>query len=414
MTATNTILTPGVIAKEALMLLDNNLVLGNLVHRGYEDEVTKQVNGYKKGGSVLIRKPAKYTWRAGATAAPQDSTEKTLTLTVNTQGGVDLQFSSSDMTLKIGDFADRFLKGAMITIANQIDADIARLYRTVWNWVGTPGTTLGSFAQFGKGPQRLTEMAVPDGERIGVLSPADKWGLLGGFTGAFVQDIAKPAIERAKLPLVGNVDLYETQVVKTHTVGTKAGTPLVNGASQNTTYAAAGATNSQSLMTDGWTASSAILKQGDVFTIAGVFAVNPVSKDVMPYLQQFVVNADISADGSGNATLNISPAIITTGAYQTVSAAPADNAAITVSGTAATGYPQNLVFHKNAFALVMVPMEKPAGVPDGMVGRETYKGISVRLIPYYDGTNDIDNWRLDVLYTVAALYPDLATRLSGS
>lgn len=414
MTATNSVLTPSVIAKEALMLLDNNLVLGGLVHRGYEEEVTRQVNGYKKGGQVTIRRPAKYTWRAGATAAPQDSTEKSFTVAVNTQGGVDLQFSSADMTLKISDFSERFLKSAMITVANQIDSDIARLYKSVWNWVGTPGQTVANFAAFGKAPQRLTEMAVPAGERIGVLSPADKWGLLGNFTGLFVSDVAKPAIERAKLPPVGDVDIYETQAVKTHVVGTKAGSPTIGAAAQNTTYAASGGTNSQSLVTKGWTASSAVLKQGDVFTVAGVFAVNPVSKDVMPYLQQFVVNADVVADGTGNATLNISPAIITSGAYQTVSDAPAANAVITVLGSASTGYPQNLVFHKNAFALVMVPMEVPAGVPSGLVGRETYKGISVRLIPYYDGTNDIDNWRLDVLYTVAAVYPDLACRLSGT
>lgn len=414
MTANNTVLTPGVIAKEALMLLDNNLVLGNLVHRGYEEEMTREVNGYKKGGQVTIRKPAKYTWRSGNVAAPQDSTEKSLTLTVGTQGGVDLQFSSSDMTLKISDFAERFLKSAMITVANQIDGDIARLYKTVWNWVGTPGTTITSFAGFGKGPQRLTEMAVPAGERTAILSPADKWGLLGGFSGLFVSDVAKPAIERAKLPPVGDVEIYETQTVKTHTVGAKAGTPQVNGANQSTTYAASGGTNAQSLVTNGWTANSAILNQGDVFTIANVYAVNPVSKDVMPYLQQFVVNQAVSADGSGNATVNISPAIITSGAYQTVSAVPAAAAAITVNGAAGAGYPQNLVFHKNAFALVMVPMEVPAGVPQGLVGRETYKGISVRLVPYYDGTNDISNWRLDVLYTVQAIYPDLATRLSGT
>jgi len=409
----NTILTPSVIAKEALMLLDNNLVLGNLVNRAYEDEVQKPVNGYRKGGSVQIRRPAKYTWRAGAVASPQDTTEKSLTLSVDTQGGVDLAFSSADMTLKIGEFSDRFLKPAMITIANQIDRDIAGLYKSVWNWVGTPGQVVDAFADFGKAPQRLTEMAVPE-DRCGALAPADKWGLLGSLTGSFVQDISKPAIERARLPMVGGVDLYETQNVRTHTVGTKAGTPLINGGSQATTYAASGANNAQSLITDGWTASSAILKQGDVFTIAGVFAVNPVSKDVLPYLQQFVVNADISADGSGNATLNVSPAIITTGAYQTVSAGPADNAAITVLGTAATNYPQNLVFHKNAFALVMVPMEMPAGVPSDLVGRETYKGISVRLVPYYDGANDLSNWRLDVLYAVKAIFPDLATRVSGT
>jgi hypothetical protein len=409
----NTLLTPGTIAKEALMLLDNNLVLGNLVNRAYEDEIQKPVNGYRKGGSVQIRRPAKYTWRAGAVASPQDTTEKSLTLSVDTQGGVDLAFSSADMTLKIGEFSDRFLKPAMITIANQIDRDIAGLYRTVWNWVGVPGQTIDSFNDFGKGPQRLTEMAVPE-DRCGVLSPADKWGLLGSLTGSFVQDISRPAIERARLPMMGGVDVYETQNVRTHTVGTKAGSPLVNGGSQATTYANSGGTNAQNLVTDGWTASSAVLKQGDVFTIANVFAVNPVSKDVLPYLQQFVVNTDVSSDGSGNATVNVSPAIITTGAYQTVSAGPADNAVIVVTGTAATSYPQNLVFHKNAFALVMVPMEMPAGVPSDLVGRETYKGISVRLVPYYDGTNDVSNWRLDVLYAVKSIFPDLATRVSGT
>ena len=409
----NSVLTPSVVAKEALMLLDNNLVLGNLVNRAYEDEMQKPVNGYKKGGSVQIRRPAKYTWRAGAVASPQDTTEKSLTLTVDTQGGVDLAFSSADMTLKISEFSERFLKPAMITIANQIDRDIAALYQTVWNWVGVPGQTIDGFSDFGKAPQRLTEMAVPE-DRCGVLSPADKWGLLGSLTGSFVQDISKSAIERARLPMVGGVELYETQNVRTHTVVSKAGTPLVNGGSQATTYAASGAANAQSLVTDGWSNSSAVLKQGDVITIAGVFAINPVTKDVLPYLQQFVINADVSSDGSGNATLNVSPAIITSGAYQTVSAQPADNAAITVLGSAAGNYPQNMVFHKNAFALVMVPMEIPAGVPTQLVGRETYKGISVRLVPYYDGINDVSNWRLDVLYAVKSIFPDLATRVSGT
>jgi hypothetical protein len=199
MPSTNTVLTPSIIAKEALMLLENNLVLGNLVNRAYEDEMAKSVNGYKKGGSVSIRRPAKYTWRAGATASPQDSTEKNLTLAIDTQGGVDLQFSSSDMTLKISEFSERFLAGAMATVAQQIDSDIAGLYKSVWNWVGTPGQTVDAFTDFGKAPQRLTEMAVPP-ERQGVLSPADKWGLLGAMTGGFVTDIAKPAIERARCP----------------------------------------------------------------------------------------------------------------------------------------------------------------------------------------------------------------------
>jgi hypothetical protein len=412
MPATNSLLTPSLIVKEALRLLDNNLVMGSLVYRDYEAEFMKSQNGHKIGATVSIDRPVRYTVRSGATAAPQDTIQGKVDVTVDTQEGVDVQFSSSDMTLSIKQFSEKYLKSAMIQLANSVDLRLMSLYNKVWNWVGTPGQTVDSFADFAKGPQRLDEMAVPTSGRSGVLSPADNWGLLGNFSGLFTSDIAKSALTKAKLPMVGGVDLYAAQNIKTHTVGTKAGTPLVNGASQISTYLATKNTNTQNIVTDGWTASSAILKAGDVFTIAGVFAVNPVSKAVLPYLQQFAVQADVSSDGAGNATVSIAPAIITSGAYQTVSAAPADNAAITVLGTASTGYPQNMIFTKEAFALVMVPMELPSGAVNP--ARETYKGLSARLIPYYDGTSDLDNWRLDILYGVKAVYPDLATRVSGS
>lgn len=409
----NAILTNAVIAKEALMILENELVFAGLVHRGYEDEFNKNVNGYTPGQTVSIRKPARYTLRSGANMSTQDSTEGTTSITVNQQMGVDLGgWSSADRTLSIPEFSKRFLASGMKTIAQGVDAAVATLYKDVWNWVGTPGTQLTTFAGFAKAPQRLDEMGVPAADRSATLSPADKWGLVGSVTGLYIQDAAKTALQRAKLPPLGDVDTYMTQNSPTHTVGTKAGTPLVNGASQNVTYTSAKDTGTQSLITDGWTASSAILKQGDVFTIAGVYAVNPMSKAAQTYLQQFVVKADATADGSGNATLTISPPIITTGAYQTVSAAPADNAAMTVLGTASTGYVQNLVFHENAFALAVVPMITPEGAT-GVV-RATYNGLSIRMIPVYTGSNDTSAWRCDVLLGTKAIYPDLATRLSGT
>jgi hypothetical protein len=136
-----------------------------------------------------------------------------------------------------------------------------------------------------------------------------------------------------------------------------------------------------------------------------VFAVNPVTKATLPHLQQFVVKADATANATttSTTTLTISPPIITSGAFQNVSAAALDAATVTILGTASTGYAQNMVFHKNAFALVMVPMVKPPGAVD--VARRSYKGFQVRVIPYYDGTNDQSNWRLDVLYGVKTLDP---------
>jgi hypothetical protein len=301
----------------------------------------------------------------------------------------------------------------MVQLANQIDRDCMALYDDVWNWVGTPGQVVNSYADFSKAPKRLDQLAVPTDSRSAVLSPDDHWDLLGSQTSLYIQDAAKGAYREGSLGKIGGVDTYMSQNVPTHTVGPLGGTPLVNGGAQNVAYDTVKNTYVQNLITDGWTAAAAArVKAGDVFTIQNVYAVNPVTKATQPYLQQFVVQADGSSDASGNLTISIAPPIISSGAFQTVSAVPADNAPMTFVGTASTGYAQNLAFHKNAFALVTVPMVRPAGAVD--VSRQSYKGTSVRLIPYYDGTNDVSNYRLDILYGVKTLDGRLATRLSGS
>ena len=105
--------------------------------------------------------------------------------------------------------------------------------------------------------------------------------------------------------------------------------------------------------------------------------------------------------------------IIIAGPHATVTyTGTTDGRTITVVGTASTGYKQNMVFHKNAMALAVVPMELPAAAYGA--SRQTEKGLSVRVIPIYDGTNDISKWRLDVLYGRKILDPRLATRLSGT
>jgi hypothetical protein len=409
----NTVLTPSIIAKEATMVLENELGMAKSVYRGYEKEFTNSVNGYRVGDTVTIKKPTDFTVRDGATASIQDVTEGSTSITVDKQKGIDFQFSSVELSLDIKELSERVIKPAMVQLANQVDRDLMALYAKVPNWVGTPGQTVNSFADFAKAPERMDTLAIPQEGRSAFLSPADHWGLLGSQTALYMSDVAKGAYRKGSLGEIGGVDTFMSQNVPTHTVGPMGGTPLVNGAAQNVTYAASKDTGTQSLITDGWTAAAAArVKAGDVFTIANVYDVNPVTKATLPHLKQFVVTADGSSDGSGNLTLTISPAIITSGAFQTVSAAPADNAALTFLGTASTGYSQNLVFHKNAFALAMVPLVSPPGAVD--VARESFKGTSVRIIPYYDGTNDVSKWRADILYGVKCVDPRLAVRLSGT
>lgn len=410
----NSNLTVDVIAKEALLQLDNNLVMAKQVHRGLESEFGNAMNGYMAGSTVSIRRPTDFTVRDGANVSNQDVVEGTTSITVNKQKGVDFVFTSQELTLNINELSERVIKPAMVQLANQVDADIFDLYKQVPNWVGTPGQTINSFTDFAVAPQRMDEYAVPADGRSAVLSPSDHWGLLGSQTSLYIQDAAKGAYRNGSLGAIGGVDTYMAQNVPTHTVGVATGTPLVNGGSQVSTYVSVKNTMTQTLNTDGWTNSTTgILKAGDVFTIANVYAVNPITKATLPFLKQFTVTADANSGAStGPSALTIYPAIIDSGAFKNVSAAPADNAAITVLGTGGTGYRQNLAFHKNAFALAMVPMIAPPGAVD--VSRQSYKGTSVRLIPYYTGTSDTSAWRLDILYGTKAIDPRLATRFSGT
>jgi hypothetical protein len=408
----NTTLTASIVAKASLAILENELTMASAVYRGYEDEFDKKINGYEVGDTITIRKPTDFTVRNTITASPQDVTEAKTSLSVNQIAGVDFKFTSQQLTLNIGQLSERVIRPAMIQIANQIDVSVMSLFKDIPQWVGTPGTVLSTFAGFAKGTTNLDQRSVPQNDRSMVLAPADYWALAGNQTTLFQPQIGQNAYRNGSVGKVGGVNNMMSQNAPVFTTGPKGGTPLVNGASQDTTYDTTGA-NTQSLITDGWTAAAAArVVAGDVFTIAGVYDVNPVTKATLPFLKQFVVKADGSSDGSGNLTMTIAPQIITSGAFQTVSAAPADNAALTFVGTASTAYANSLMFSKNAFALCMVPMVRPPGSVD--CSRQSKNGISVRVIPYYDGTNDVSNWRLDVLYGTKTIDPRLAVRVSGT
>lgn len=408
----NTLLSTSVIAREAIMQLENNLVLSKRVFRGYEEDIKDQYKGNKPGGTISIRRPVQYTVREGSVAQVQDTIEGKTTITIDTQQGVDMSFSSKDMTLTIGEFSERYIKPAMIQLANKIDVSVQGLYKDVWNWAGTPSGFVNSHSDFQKAPTLLNNGAVPMDGRYACLTPDDHAALVSSFTSAYVEGIAGPAIRGDKLPTVAGIPIEMSQNVLTHTVGAHGGTPKVDS-TQSTTYAASKDTNTMTLVTDGWSTSVG-LKKGDVFTIDGVYAVNPVSKATLTYLQQFVITEDVTtaSNASNDTEITISPPIITSGAYQTVSAAAVNDVDINYMGTASTGYAQNLVFRRDAFALAMIPMELPQGAV--VKERRTKNGFSIRMTGAYDINNDNDIFRFDVLYGVKTIDPRQACRLSGS
>ncbi len=416
----NTVLTPSIIAKRALARLENELGVLGKFHRAYEDEFASQVNGYKKGDTISIRRPVDYVLRDGNVMNLQDSIEGKVTLTIDQQKGVDMYFTSKDMTLSISQFDERFIKSAVSTIVNGIAADcMATFLPQVYNYVGTPGTLVDSFSDFNKVVERANYLAIPMDGRTAILNPSDHAALVSNLTGLYIQSDAKGAYRNGSLGQIADVETLMTQVIPGQSYGTADNTtPLVRGTGQQVTYETAKDTWTQSFSTDGWD-SSATITAGTVFTVADLNMVNPRTKVDTGIAQQFVVTASITADAttSNDSPITISPPIIMSGPHQTCTFAPGvstmNDKAITIIGTASTTKAQNVLFAKGAFALAMVPMEMPQAVGD-RGARESYKGISIRLVPVYDGVNDVEKWRLDVLYGRKTIDPRLAVRFSGT
>jgi hypothetical protein len=420
----NTTLTADIVAKEALMILENELGFMKEIHRAHEDEFGKEVNGYKVGSTIRIRRPADFTVRTGAVMDVQDVIEGRLTMAVDRQVGVDFQFTSADLTLSVSDLSERVIKPAMSSLINHVAADVLdTFYKGVYNWVGTPtvastGVGINSFADFYKGVQRMNEMAVPTSDRTAVLSPEDEGALLSNAVTLNNNGINSEAYRNGNVGMIGGVKTMMSQVIPTFTSSAADGTtPLVDGtASVNTvSYDTAKNTWTQTLVTDGWDPTSTAIPVGTVFTIADVFMVNPKTKASTGILQQFVVvtAATTNASAGSDTELTISPPLITSGPHQTVTiTGDINDNAIVLTAAASTAYKQNIMFHKNAMGMAVVPLEMPQGAVNA--SRQSYKGLSVRVIPVYDGVNDVSKWRLDMLYGRTVLDPRLAVRVSGT
>lgn len=407
----NAFQTPSVYAAEGLNILENELVLGNKVSVNYSDSFAMI------GDTLNIRRPTMYAGQANnidLTGVREDITEGKMTITMNKTLSLAVDLGAVDKTLSFDRVSEEVIKPVMVKFKDAIETSLASLYTQLYWFSGTPGTVPSTYASLGASAAILTDAGVPGDSRFAVHSPTAAWTLADGLKSVFVQDKVKTALEQNRIGRYANFENYECVNVPTHTVGVATGTPLVNGGSQNVTYATAKDAWSQSLITDGWTNSTTgILKAGDVITIAGVNSVNPVSKTSTGRLQTFTVLADANSGATtGPATITISPPIITSGAYQTVTAAPADNAAITVkTGTGGVGYQQSLLLHPNCFMLATRPLsvESGAGVKTAV---KTGNRVSIRATEYINGDTLKHTMRFDMLWGTAC-DPRLGLRLTN-
>lgn len=398
----NSLLTIDMITRKSLEILENNLVISRNCNRQYDDSFA--VQGAKIGSTLRIRLPDRALVTDGAALQVQDDNEQYTTLTVASQKHIGINFTSAELTMQLDDFAERVLKPRISQLAASVDADVANAYKSIWNSVGTPGTVPSTSAVLLGAQQKLNESAAPLSPRYATVNPAANAGLVEGMKGLFnPTDTVSRQFRNGMMGtgVLGFDEVNMSQSIGMHTTG-DWGTTITSTGTLST--------QGQATLPISFTGSNKTWKQGDVFTIAGVYAVNPQTRQSTGSLQQFVVTADTS--GSSTATLSISPPIYTAShALATVDSFPVATATVTMVGSAASQYAQNLVYHKDAITLATADLLMPQGVD--MASRQTHNGISMRIVRQYDINNDRMPCRVDVLYGYAAIRPQMATRLWG-
>lgn len=381
--------THQMIAREAAKRLEEKMYFSTRVNRGRESEFTQKVNGYKKGSSVSIAVPpvpAVYdgaTFAGGGAAPSLDET--IVSLTLDTQKHVPITYTATEKLLEISDFMERIGNPAVDALAATIEADlIARACKSVPNIVGTPGSTPTTAKTFAQAKAQMDRFLAPETDRTLLMSSEANIEMVDASKALFnpAPRIAAQYADGAMKGMFQGAATFDCVNLASYGNGADI-TMTVNGGSQTgSTLTVAG--------------NTAVTK-GQVFTIAGVFAVHPLTGIATTTLQQFVVTAD-----SSGASISIYPAITPSGPNKTVSASPADTTALTFVGSASTNYMRSLMFHRDAFTVAFAPLPVLASC-EGY----TYMagGMAVRVMTFGNGSADTESTRIDCLYGISAVRP---------
>jgi len=402
----NTILTPTAVTREALRVLHQKLNFVGSIDRQYDSSFAK--SGAKIGSTLKIRKPNQYVVRTGKTLDTQDTTESSETLTVATQKGVDLNFSSAEMTTDLDDFSSRIIDPAMSVLAANIEADALSMYKNVWNEVSDVGAAL-TYTDVLNGRKVLQDNLAPMGNRTALLDTQMQVDVIGDLKALFNNqaEIGKQ-MKEGFIGRVNGFDFMENTLLPLHTTGTDDGT----GDYLTDTAAAEADGTTGELNVDTGAGSFAI---GDIIEIEGVYDVHPETKVSTGLLKRFVITT-ASTPGAGGASIHISPTIVTSGGGQNVSAAVVDGKIIykresdrSTAIAASADYRVSMLYHRDAFTFATADLLMPKGVD--FSAREVFDGISMRIVRAYDINNDNMPCRLDVLYGYKAIRPEWACRL---
>lgn len=413
----NSLLTAQWVARKALVLMHAKSNFTGRTNRDYQSLLPGPIEGVILGQVLSIRLPFQYTLRTGAAISAQNSVQRFAQLTVGTQNGVDINFTSVERAMQLNSFEEQVLQPAMARLAAGLEANTTALVNSVPKFVGSFNTAV-NYATVLQAERFLTETLAPEDDRRTLsTNPQASAEFILDNKGLFNPEasISDEWLEGVIADKVAGFVAFRNTKMPAHLIGVVTGsTPVVNGAGQGQSGVGNAFVALQNVVTSGWNSGATTVNAGDVVTFANVNDVDPESKLSLGRLKQFNVNATVS-DTAGAITLSISPAIITGGAYQNVDSGPANSAAITVMGGTPAGVSGQLVKQSLAWYRDAIVFANPAMLDLSALvkftAQEAFEGYNIRFAQQWDPNNDLLPARLDTISGSVLAYPEMAVRL---
>lgn len=406
----NSLLTINMITREAVELWKNTNSFIRNIDRQYDDQYAR--GGAKIGSTLRIRLPNDYTVRTGPAASVQDTAEQSTTLTLATQAGVDVSFSTFDRTMSLDDFSERVLAPMVNNVAGYVASTImSGSEGGICNYVANVDAnnniispTDSTYLQAGA---LLTQNSAQNARRKVVNDPTTQARVVSSLAGLLnPSEMISRQYATGQMYQALGLEWFEDQTVIKHVAGTFSAGGTVNGANQTGTTIVVNAT-------------TGTLAVGDIITFANVNAVNRITKQSTGALRQFVV---IAAAASGATSISVYPALIPSAngvaggpivQYQTVDSSPVNGAAMVLVNPASTTYRKNIAYAPQAITMATADLVMPEkGVEEAW--RESFDGIAMRMLTaYVPGTDQLIT-RLDVLFGYLYTRPEWAVIIADA
>jgi hypothetical protein len=280
---------------------------------------------------------------------------------------------------------------------------------------GTHGTAVSTWSHVAGAGATMDSIGIsPSDEKYYLMNPFTVATLASAQSGLTAADsLVRTAWENAQISTnFGGMRALSATTLASFTSGTGADRAGTLSAAPDATYLTAKDTMTQSLAVTAFQANM-VVKAGDMVTIAAVNRLNLNTRQAMVNAAGTnvawtgVVTADVTLGASGEGTLVVAGAAIyeATGQYNTVTAAPANGAVVTILSATATLYQPNLFYNKQAFGLGTVKLPKLYSTDTVAT---TSDGMSIRISKYSDGNANTQKIRFDLLPAYAVFNPFFA------